>query len=381
MFFLGNWFASWWRKLCQTKALKKTRSLSPRRRRFPLMLEALEQRLTPSVSAVLPVLDLGASGATVHSQAIATDTGGNRYVTGDFSGTVNFGSNTLTATGFNSGFVAKYGPTGAVLWAVGFEGSQNLAGSGIAVDGSENVYTTGSFSGTGTFDQSHILTSGGDNLNAFVSKLDSAGHVLWAADLGDGSTNAYGTGIAVDSSGVYSTGSFGGTGDFNPTGGTANLIANVGIGNAYVSKLNTDGSFGWALDLGIVSSTSVKCHRRERAHVFVRLLLRHPGRTGLSVPTNAFVAELSTSSPAVAWAKDLGMAAPPPATASRWTASATFTRLGKFTGTADFDPTASSTPGRHQPGRVLSRSSTPGATSGGGPGPRQHLDDRKRHRH
>jgi hypothetical protein len=41
MFFLGNWFASWWRKLTQTKALRKTRHLSPRRKRFPLMLEAL----------------------------------------------------------------------------------------------------------------------------------------------------------------------------------------------------------------------------------------------------------------------------------------------------------------------------------------------------
>lgn len=49
--------------------------------------------------------------------AIAVDNQGNSYVTGNFSGTVAFGTLILTSAGDTDIFVAKYDDSGTVLWA------------------------------------------------------------------------------------------------------------------------------------------------------------------------------------------------------------------------------------------------------------------------
>ena len=52
---------------------------------------------------------------------------------------------------------------------------------------------------------------------------------------------------------VYTTGIFQDMADFDPGGGVYNLNTN-GSNDAYISKLNTDGSFGWAVGFGSVTS-------------------------------------------------------------------------------------------------------------------------------
>ena len=53
-----------------------------------------------------------------------------------------------------------------------------------------------------------------------------------------------------DTGSVYSTGQFKGLGDFDPGPGTCNLIASNGYPNAFVSKLDGDGNFVWANNIG-----------------------------------------------------------------------------------------------------------------------------------
>ena len=63
------------------------------------------------------------------------------------------------------------------VWAQQMGGADSKLGTGVAVDGSGNVYTTGSFAGTVDFDPSagvFNLTSAGSE-DIFVFKLDSAG--------------------------------------------------------------------------------------------------------------------------------------------------------------------------------------------------------------
>jgi hypothetical protein len=67
----------------------------------------------------------------------------------------------------------------------------------------------------------------------------------FAAALG-GTDNDYGYGIAVDPMGnVFTTGTFGGTADFDPGPGTAALTS-VGAQDVFVSKLDSIGNFVWA---------------------------------------------------------------------------------------------------------------------------------------
>jgi hypothetical protein len=117
------------------------------------------------------------------------------------------------------------------------------------VDGNSNVYTTGLFTGSVNFNPSgtYILNRAG-GADIFVSKLDTNGNFVSAADMGGPGTDD-GVSIAVDSSSsgspnVYTTGLFRYTADFNPNG-TYNLTVDSTAGGVnpdlFVSKLTQSG--------------------------------------------------------------------------------------------------------------------------------------------
>ena len=83
----------------------------------------------------------------------------------------------------------------------------------------------------------------------FISKLDSAGNFVWAKNFG-GTAGDYGTSIATDVAGnVYTTGNFYNTVDFDPGSGINNLTS-AGQNDVFILKLNTQGGFEWAKNVG-----------------------------------------------------------------------------------------------------------------------------------
>jgi len=149
----------------------------------------------------------------------------------------------LTSVGVGDIFVSKLDSSGNFVWAKNMGGLIYDYGYGIAVDSSDNVYTTGLFGETADFDPgtgtADLTSAGGDDI--FVSKLDSSGNFVWAKRMG-GTDYDRGYGVAVDSSGnVYTTGDFLGTADFDPGAGTANLTS-AGLADIFVSKLGNDGA-------------------------------------------------------------------------------------------------------------------------------------------
>jgi hypothetical protein len=99
---------------------------------------------------------------------VAVDSNGNVVITGDFFGTVDFGSGPLTSTGLDT-FVAKYSASGANLWSKRFGGTSSTPGNGVATDRSGNVGVTGNFQGTVDFGGGPLTSAGG--LEIFVLKL------------------------------------------------------------------------------------------------------------------------------------------------------------------------------------------------------------------
>lgn len=139
-------------------------------------------------------------------------------------------------------------------WAGAF--IANSYASSIKTDSKGNVYTTGAFAGIVDFDPGpgvYNLASIGSN-DIFISKLDAYGSFVWAKSIGGiGSDGA--ASIAVDTIGnIYTCGTFQDTVDFDPGPGVFNMVS---IGNAFISKLDSNGNFILAKTIGIVTANSI----------------------------------------------------------------------------------------------------------------------------
>jgi hypothetical protein len=179
-----------------------------------------------------------------NGKEIATDSGGNVYVIGHYSGSVTIGSTTLTSVGSTDAFVAKYDTSGTVQWATSIGGTINDFGYGIATDSGGNVYVTGTYFGTATFTSGTTLTSTG-SFDAFVAKYDTSGTVQWATSIG-GTGSEDGYDIATDSSGnVYVTGIYLGTFTIGST-----TLTSTSSYDAFVAKYDTSGTVQWAKSIG-----------------------------------------------------------------------------------------------------------------------------------
>src|SRR5688572_21766921 len=135
------------------------------------------------------------SGESEQGRAIAADANGNIYVAGYFSETTSFGTTNLVSSGTEDVFVAKYTPSGALLWARRAGGNEYDEGRGIAVDASGNVYVTGLFQNTASFPGTNLSSSGASDV--FVAKYNTQGTLLWARKAGgNGYDEAYA--LAID---------------------------------------------------------------------------------------------------------------------------------------------------------------------------------------
>ncbi|HNR74488.1 MAG TPA: hypothetical protein PKM03_09690, partial [Cyclobacteriaceae bacterium] len=137
-------------------------------------------------------------------------------------------------------------------WATSFQNSDINTGYAIAVDGSGNVYTLGTFSETVDFDPGagvYSLTSTNGSNDIYILKQNAAGDFVWAIPFGgDGFEEALG--LAVDASGnVYIGGLFTSSlVDFDPGPGDQSL-SNAGGNDGFVLKLDTDGNLVWVQQL------------------------------------------------------------------------------------------------------------------------------------
>lgn len=207
--------------------------------------------------AFLWAKNMGGTGSD-NGNALAVDGNGNVYVTGHFpvaGANFNIGGTggALTSAGGIDGFVAKYDSNGAFLWAKSMGGAGGDYSYGVAVDGNDNVYTTGYIAVDGAdFNPGGVggaLTSAGGN-DVFVAKYDSSGAFLWAKSMG-GTEGDQGWKAAVDGNdNVYITGYYlSPTADFNP-GGIGGGIISAGSMDVFVAGYDSSGAFLWAKSMG-----------------------------------------------------------------------------------------------------------------------------------
>jgi uncharacterized repeat protein (TIGR01451 family) len=228
-------------------------------------LDAFVAKVDPTGGQLLYAGFIGGLGDD-RGNAIAVDSLGNAYITGETNSTqttfpVTAGPD-LTHNGLSDAFVAKVNASGTSLVYAGYIGGfGNDRGTGIAVDGSNRAYVTGETDSIGgSFpDGNGLVGLGGlatfDNtqnggLDAFVARVAADGASLEYAGFIGGLGTDRGTGIAVDGSNrAYVTGETDSTGgsfpDGNGFGGLGGLATfdntqNGGL-DAFVARVAANG--------------------------------------------------------------------------------------------------------------------------------------------
>ncbi|MCP9764444.1 beta strand repeat-containing protein [Lacihabitans soyangensis] len=186
---------------------------------------------------------------------ISTDAAGNAYITGVYAGTLSFGGTTLTAvTTALEVFLVKFDNTGVLQWAKQISpatSSPYAGGLGLNVDGSGNIFLTGTFNGTVNFGGTNLTSIG--TVDMYLAKYNSAGTLQWVRQAGSPTKIDFGSSVAVDASGnAYVTGGFKGATNFSGT-----ILTALGTIDLFVAKYNTSGTLVWVKQVGVAAQEVV----------------------------------------------------------------------------------------------------------------------------
>lgn len=214
----------------------------------------------------------GSVASTVNAKGISTDVNGNVYVIGTFSDTIDFNPGAgvfnlvcsavtpqFTAQ-YTDAFICKLDASGNFIWAKQFKGSMSVDINDIQTT-SNRIYVLGRFRDTVDLDPSvntydlhaakqPYFTSVVNHYNGYVTKLDTAGNLIWAKNVVDSYSTAVTRGISIDGAeNIYIDGYFSSMADFDPSP-TASYILSGYSADAFISKLDSAGNFQWAKSWG-----------------------------------------------------------------------------------------------------------------------------------
>ncbi len=202
------------------------------------------QKLSPN-GAVVWVTQFGGINTDI-GHSLVTDSLGNIYIAGTFTGTVFFGNASLNS-GSGNFFLLKLNPEGQVVWRKTIPGTSSDKPK-LAIDATNNLYLTGAFEGNRTFNGTTLNSYNG---RGYLSKINSnTSDIIWTTQFGSGNSlngtpvvvNVTTTHLAVDGlSNIYVTGCFAGHGRF----GTQTVLSPNSLPNAYILKINNQGVFQW----------------------------------------------------------------------------------------------------------------------------------------
>lgn len=254
-------------------------------------------------------------------RGIAVDALGNALVAGDTT-SLDFPTvNALQAAyhyGTSDAFVAKLGPTGAILTYSTYLGGSGIdQANGIAVDAAGNAYVTG-FSASSDFPTVNAFQpsrGGFYGRDAFVAKINPTGTFAYCTYLG-GSGFDQGIAIAVDANGeACVTGSTDSYWDFPVAPGGTPLRAFGGVTDAFVAKFNAAGSAliystylgGNSTDMG----TGIAVDTAGNAYVTgITMSTNFPAisavQSSLKGNSDAFVAKINAAGSALVYSTYLG---------------------------------------------------------------------------
>jgi len=209
-------------------------------------------------TAGTPIWGKRIGGASVDQSPVLNCRNNFIYQAGTFAGTVNFDGTILTSQGLSDIYVAKFDLSGNQVWVKRAGGSGSEIVKQLITDNSENIYMNGSFENTAFFGGNSVTSSG--MLDIFLAKYNLAGDNLWVKSAG-GSTTDVGNAVVIDNSGnIYISGYFSSTATFentqvNSNGSNDIYLAKYTPGGNFLSIItaggtSTDAALGLVTDAG-----------------------------------------------------------------------------------------------------------------------------------
>jgi hypothetical protein len=226
---------------------------------------------------------LGTS-AREDNYAVSADGLGNVYISGYTQGNLQ-GTN----VGLRDAFVAKYDSTGTRLWTKQLGTTVDDRGWGVSADGVGNVYMAGTTGGG-------LQGANLGGTDAFLTKYDAAGALLWTKQLGT-TVDDDGRNVYADSAGnVYISGF---------TSGSLQG-SNAGLTDAFVSKYNSAGTVQWTRQLGTTTSDySYGVTADPSGNVFISGTTSGHFQGSGPINEDAFVAKYNSAG-VLQWTQQLG---------------------------------------------------------------------------
>ncbi len=189
------------------------------------------------------------SGVYDESKSVAVDNSGNPIITGNFyNPTITFDTYTLTNSSVGSNvpdyFVAKYDPSGNVLWAQSAIGKQNDMGLSVTADNSNNIYALGTSRDSTKFGNVTIYGPTNGGAFPFLTKYDSLGNVIYSKVLFNGAGFPSVT-LRIKADPNYNLFISGSTGGETIFGNDTINKGNPGYMAAFIAKYDTAGVPIW----------------------------------------------------------------------------------------------------------------------------------------
>ena len=317
--------------------------------------------LTSSLLAQNPIFEWAKHMGGINEEylesgrSITTDTNGNVYTMGVFSDIVDFdpgpGITNLTSVGLHDFFIQKLDANGNFLWVKQIGGVNEEYGGSMTTDTNGNVYTTGSFQEIVDFDPGvgtvNLTSFGGQDI--FIQKLDAYGNFIWVKQMGGIGVDT-GYSITIDDIGnVYTTGRFSDIVDFDPGTGINILTAVEGSHDIFIQKLDTNGNFIWAKQMGgnsIDNGNSITTDTNGNLYTtgYFQLTVDFDPGTGTANLTSLgisdiFIQKLDANGN-FQWAKHMGGTGIDSGSSITTDINGNVFTIGNFYDTVDFDPGA-----------------------------------------
>jgi len=211
------------------------------------------------------------------ANSLKLDANNNVYLSGVFSGTIDFGmggtSMLETSAGSDDAFVLKLDNDGNYGWVYAFGGTGQDYSGGILLNDAGDVYLFGGFANTVDFEYgagTTSLTSAGFffGLDSYLLKIDNSGSFVWVKNTGTSVGDVFAFHSEIDNMGnIYTTGSIEDITDFDPSINVydASTSSPSNTATTYIQKLNSDGDLVWvklngnldAYNLAFTSSNNI----------------------------------------------------------------------------------------------------------------------------